>query len=203
MAILRRSLSKQRWIALVLLTIGVAIVQMPAAESSVYDSLRDPHTKDFYFPRSQHEAGQLAGGITEAAYELTKRGLSGVHESLMKRSATYEGIEEDLGFSKPKMNQSVGVTAVLCAALISGLSGIYFEKVLKESNTNVTVWTRNVQLSFYSLFPSLFVGVVFWDGEEISQRGFFDGYNSIVWLAILFQSTGGSEFTRMTDGRER
>lgn len=173
----------------------MAIVQLPASESDIYDALRDPQSKEFYFPRSKHEAGQLAGDVAEAAYELTKRGLSTMQHSVVKRSATYEGIEEDLGLSKPKMIQSIGVTAVLCAALISGLSGIYFEKVLKESTSNASVWTRNVQLSFYSLFPSLFVGVIFWDGAEIAQRGFFDGYNSVVWTAIVFQSTGGSMFS--------
>jgi len=62
---------------------------------------------------------------------------------------------------------------------------------LKESTAHVTVWTRNVQLSFYSLFPALIIGVIFKDGEEIAKNGFFDGYNSVVWTAIVFQAFGG------------
>jgi len=112
-------------------------------------------------------------------------------QGLTKRSATYEGIEEDLGMVKPIMNYSIGLTAVLVAAVISGLTGVYFEKVLKESTTYVTVWTRNVQLSFYSLFPALIIGVIFKDGEEIAKNGFFDGYNAVVWTAIVFQALGG------------
>lgn len=188
---LGRALSPKRWIALVLLTLGVAVVQLPAGGPAGNSPLKDADNK-FYFPRSFHEVGQLSTGAVEVARELTKRGIEELTEGLYKRSATYEGIEEDLGISKPPiLNYSIGLTAVLCAALISGLTGVYFEKVLKESTQHVTVWTRNVQLSFYSLFPALIVGVIFKDGQEIAKNGFFDGYNAVVWTAILFQATGG------------
>ena len=180
---LGRALSSKKWIALVLLTIGVTIVQIPTNPSD--DQSR------FYFPRSFHEIGQLSNGAVEVARELTKRGMEQLSEGLEKRSATYEGIEEDLGLVKPIMNYSIGLSAVLIASLISGLTGVYFEKVLKESTQHVTVWTRNVQLSFYSFFPALIIGVIFKDGEEISKEGFFVGYNSVVWTAIVFQAVGG------------
>lgn len=89
------------------------------------------------------------------------------------------------------MNYSIGLSAVLVAASISGLTGVYFEKVLKECTTHVTVWTRNIQLSFYSLFPALIFGIIIKDGEEIAKNGFFDGYNAVVWTAIIFQAVGG------------
>lgn len=92
---------------------------------------------------------------------------------------------------KPVMNYSVGLAAVLSAAVVSGWTGVYFEKVLKESNTHVSVWTRNVQLSFCSLFSALIFGVVFVDGEEVAKNGFFIGYNSTVWAVIVFQALGG------------
>jgi UDP-sugar transporter A1/2/3 len=175
---LSRTLSSRRWIALLVLTLGVAIVQLPAS---------DPDQSKFHFPRSFHELGQLTNGAAEVARELTKRGVEG----LMKRSASYEGIQEDQGLVSPVMNYSLGLTAVLVAALISGLTGVYFEKVLKESTTHVTVWTRNVQLSFYSLFPSLLIGVIFKDGAEVAKNGFFDGYNAVVWTGVVFQALGG------------
>lgn len=186
---LGRALSSRRWIALLLLTFGVAIVQLPSNDPALY-SADDPQSR-FYFPRSLHELGQLTNGAAEVARELTKRGLADLSEGLTKRSATYEGIEEDLGIKQPVMNYSIGLAAVLVAATISGLTGVYFEKVLKESHTHVTVWTRNVQLSFYSLFPALIFGVFLKDGEEIAKNGFFDGYNAVVWTAIIFQAGGG------------
>jgi UDP-sugar transporter A1/2/3 len=73
---LRKSLSGKKWISLVLLTIGVAIVQLPTSESPVYDASTDDHS-DFYFPRSFHELGQLTSGAAEVAAEqsLVERGL--------------------------------------------------------------------------------------------------------------------------------
>ena len=190
---LGRTLSMRRWVALVLLTVGVSIVQMPHSDSDVYAGMKDPDHR-FYFPRSFHELGQISNGLGDVAVELTKRGMegfSGVVGGVTKRSATYEGIEEDLGLVKPVMNYSIGLVSVMIAAVISGLTGVYFEKVLKESTQHVSVWTRNVQLSFYSLFPALIFGVIIKDGEAIAKNGFFDGYNSVVWTAILLQALGG------------
>jgi len=165
-------------------------VQLPTNDPSAYAGVQDSQNR-FYFPRSFHEIGQLSNGAVEVARELTKRGVEGLSQGLTKRSATYEGIQEDMGMNKPVMNYSIGLSAVLIAALISGLTGVYFEKVLKESQQHVTVWTRNVQLSFYSLFPALIIGVIFKDGEEIAKEGFFAGYNSVVWTAVVFQAVGG------------
>lgn len=184
---LSRTLSSKKWVALFLLTVGVIVVQLPATDSNALENVQS----DSHFSRSSHELGQLTHGVAEVARELTKRGMGQILGGLAKRSATYEGIEEDLGLVKPVMNYSWGLMSVLSAAVISGLTGVYFEKVLKESNANVTVWTRNVQLSFYSLFPSLFIGVLFKDGQEVFNNGFFDGYNPVVWTAILFQALGG------------
>jgi UDP-sugar transporter A1/2/3 len=187
---LGRALSSKRWIALILLTFGVAVVQLPVNDPDAYYAIKDDSHR-FYFPRSFHELGQLSNGAADVAMELTRRGVEGLAEGLTKRSATYEGIQEDMGMTKPVMNYSIGLSAVLVAAVISGLTGVYFEKVLKESTVHVTVWTRNVQLSFYSLFPALIIGVIFKDGEEIAKNGFFIGYNGVVWTVIVFQALGG------------
>lgn len=108
-----------------------------------------------------------------------------------KRSATYEGITEDLAPPEPLMNYSLGVTSVLIAAAVSGFTGVYFEKLLKESPTQASVWVRNIQLSLYSLVASLFGGVFWQDGEGIREHGFFEGYNWVVWTAIGLQAVGG------------
>jgi UDP-sugar transporter A1/2/3 len=52
--------------------------------------------------------------------------------------------------------------------MISGLAGVYFEKVLKGSSASL--WIRNVQLSFFSLFPALFVGVLWKDGQQVLDK---------------------------------
>lgn len=175
---LGRSLSMRKWLSLVMLMVGVAIVQIPTSSQPGVPTLQD--LKDgqtgFHLPRSIEELRRLGSA---AAGQLSKR------------SATYEGIDEDFAAQNPQLNASIGMLAVIVACVLSGLAGVYFEKVLKESNTNTSVWIRNVQLSLYSLFPALFIGVIFKDGAEIAKTGFFTGYNWIVWTAIILQAFGG------------
>jgi UDP-galactose transporter len=173
MLLLGRTLSGRKWLSLLILTIGVAIVQIPTGSSDVAGITTDSRAK-FHFPRSLEEFWNTGA---ETAYKV------------VKRSATYEGIEEDMGLSHPKMNSTVGLTATVTASIISGLAGVYFEKVLKNSGTSL--WIRNVQLSFYSLFPAMIVGCGMMDGEDIAKKGFFAGYNWIVVVAIIFQAFGG------------
>lgn len=157
---------------MILLTLGVTIVSLPSG--SEQPSLVIHDTSDHFFPRSAHELGQAMNGMGEVARELTRRAVESFTEGaagIVKRSATYEGIDEDTN-PGPKMNYSLGLTAVLIAAGVSGLTGVYFEKVLKESANPVSVFTRNIQLSFYSLFPALFFGVILKDGKDIAAHGF-------------------------------
>ena len=173
--LLGRSLSARKWVALGLLMLGVAIVQIPTADSGTLAPLKDAHSR-FYFPRSVEEIRALGTAATAPLY---------------KRSATYEGIEEDMMLQHPRMNAPLGFIAAVVACIVSAAASVYFEKVLKESNNPPSLWVRNVQLSFYSLFPALFIGVVFVDGEEIAKSGFFVGYNSVVWTTICIQAFGG------------
>jgi len=170
---LGRRLSIRKWISLILLMVGVAVVQLPTDESKT--STGQETTS--YFPKSIEE---LARRGSDAARGFTDRSL---HARSVEATGALAGEAE--------MNQSLGLFAVIIACAISGLAGVYFEKVLKDSNSKSSLSVRNVQLSFYSLFPSFFIGVVFKDGAEISRTGFFTGYNWIVWLAIAFQAFGG------------
>ena len=169
--LLKRSLSTRKWLALGLLMIGVAVVQLPTAESEAFASLKTAH-HGLYFPRSMNGWRKLGN-------------------SLAKRSATYEGIEEDDMLANPHMNASLGLGAALLGCVVSAAGSVYFEKILKESETHVSLWVRNVQLAFYSLFPSFFIGVLFVDGEHVAKSGFFVGYNWVVWTTIAIQAVGG------------
>ncbi|KAF9586470.1 hypothetical protein BGW38_004366 [Lunasporangiospora selenospora] len=82
----------------------------------------------------------------------------------------------------------VGLMAVLVACILSGLAGVYFEKILK--NTSGSIWLRNIQLSFFSL-PFSLLAVYLKDGEGVTEQGFFAGYDMLVIAAIACQSAGG------------
>ncbi|KAK8237719.1 nucleotide-sugar transporter-domain-containing protein, partial [Phyllosticta capitalensis] len=182
--LLGRSLCLRKWLSLLLLMTGVAIVQMPSGRTAPsMESLREESNRLFW-PRSIEELRDLG---SDTAKQLMRRTTDG----LTKRSATYEGIDEDVARLNPQLNASLGLLAVVAACVLSGLAGVYFEKILKESHTQASLWIRNVQLSFYSLFPALFLGVMFNDGEDIAKFGFFIGYSWVVWLAIGMQAIGG------------
>ncbi|KAI1688520.1 UDP-galactose transporter [Pyrenophora tritici-repentis] len=171
---LGRTLSARKWLSLLLLIVGVSIIQVPQAIS-------DP------LPQ-----GAVSEPWIKALEPLNDLG-NNVAARMVKRSGSYEGIHEDRAAQVPHMNRNVGLMAVLVACALSGLAGVSFEKILKDSSGSktTTLWVRNCQLSFWSLFPSLFLGVIWKDGEIISKTGFFVGYNWVVWLAIGFQAAGG------------
>ncbi|RKO93905.1 nucleotide-sugar transporter-domain-containing protein [Blyttiomyces helicus] len=124
---LNRSLSIRKWLALCLLTAGIALVQMPS--------------------------GSSAG----------KKEIAG--------------------------NKFVGLVAVLVACVLSGLAGVWFEKVLKGSKASL--FLRNIQLSFFSILPGFLFGVMWYDGDAVSQNGFFYGYTIWTYFTVACQAFGG------------
>jgi UDP-galactose transporter len=139
--LLGRAISLRQWVSLVLLSLGVALVQVSGAETSE--------------------------GWLERLTSLLRGG------------------------TPPTSHAFKGLIAVVAASATSGLTCVYFEKLVKDSMASVSLWTRNVQLSFFSLFPAFFIGVLWQDGAAISRDGFFAGYNSIVWATIGLQALGG------------
>ncbi|KAI9017627.1 nucleotide-sugar transporter-domain-containing protein [Gaertneriomyces semiglobifer] len=87
------------------------------------------------------------------------------------------------------MRQFFGLIAVTVACVLSGLAGVWFEKVLK--GTQASVFLRNIQLSAFSLIPGLFFGVYIMDGDLVRADGFFQGYTRWTWGAISCQAIGG------------
>lgn len=83
-----------------------------------------------------------------------------------------------------------GLMAVVAACVCSGFAGVYFEKILKGSDLNTSLWERNVQMCFLGLALSG-GGLLYNDFESISTRGFFYGYRLVVWAAIAMSAFGG------------
>lgn len=85
-------------------------------------------------------------------------------------------------------NPFLGLGAILIAVVCSGLSGVWFEKILKGSP--VSLWIRNIQLALISVVIS---GVTVYtkDWEKATTLGFFTGYTRFVFLVILLQGGGG------------
>lgn len=59
--------------------------------------------------------------------------------------------------------------------------GVYFEKVLKASDTSL--WIRNIQMYISGIVITAF-GVYLNDGAQVLEKGFFFGYTHWVWIVI-------------------
>jgi solute carrier family 35 (UDP-sugar transporter), member A1/2/3 len=93
------------------------------------------------------------------------------------------------------MNRMKGLVAVIAACFTSGLAGVYFEMVLKNSSTDV--WVRNVQLSLFSLLPAL-SPIIFTYAESSKDMAqtwsfvsLFDNFGPWAWATVATQVIGG------------
>jgi UDP-galactose transporter len=84
--------------------------------------------------------------------------------------------------SKNFNDKVVGLAAVLCACFTSGFASVYFEKLLKGTSTSI--WMRNIQLGFFGSVIAV-LSVYTYDIKSVSDGGFFQGYNSTVWIVVL------------------
>ncbi|KAH8556095.1 nucleotide-sugar transporter-domain-containing protein [Umbelopsis sp. PMI_123] len=196
--ILRRSLNKLKWIAITLLTIGIALVVLPRnATLSTFGSF------------------------------LSQTTLSDDRSDDMEDAADSVGNQSNIK----------GYVAVLLACFLSGLAGVYFEKILKspvvkpqpkytrfesvgdkelgeDANSrkssveldeedpvsgieddgvpqSAQVWVRNIQMSLFSMLFGLVFVVGIQDGRKVATDGFFAHYNILTWVVISIQAIGG------------
>jgi len=151
--LLNRSLPVLKWMSLVMLTTGIALVSL-------------------------EESNNRHGSKQSAADQGTDGALTGLLNEEQGNTAITSAPTND----RPEV--FVGLLAVLIACLLSGLAGVYFEKILK--NTHPSIWLRNIQLSFFSL-PFSLLAVYLKDGEGVTEQGFFAGYDMLVIAAIACQ----------------
>ncbi|XP_061667723.1 CMP-sialic acid transporter [Syngnathoides biaculeatus] len=87
-----------------------------------------------------------------------------------------------------EQNPFLGFMAIVIAVLCSGFAGVYFEKVLKSSNTSL--WLKNIQMYLSGILITLIaVGVN--DGDKVVKKGFFFGYTPWVCCVVFLASVGG------------
>ncbi|KAF9111448.1 hypothetical protein BGX27_004928 [Mortierella sp. AM989] len=163
--LLNRSLPALKWMSLVMLTAGIALVSLEESNNRASQRSKDLSTDP----------------------DLTSSALGALLEEQKQKDNSLES-----NITAAPLNDRpeffIGLMAVLIACILSGLAGVYFEKILK--NTQGSIWLRNIQLSFFSL-PFSLLAVYLKDGEGVTEQGFFAGYDMLVIAAIACQSAGG------------
>ncbi|KAG5653825.1 hypothetical protein H0H81_010098 [Sphagnurus paluster] len=91
------------------------------------------------------------------------------------------------------MNPLKGFLAVAFACFTSGLAGVYFEMVLKNSQADL--WVRNVQLSLFSLLPALAPILVSHASAHTPASAWlpalFHNFGLWAWATVAVQVLGG------------
>ncbi|KAF9959881.1 hypothetical protein BGZ72_008533 [Mortierella alpina] len=163
---LNRKLTRQKWLSLCLLMLGVTLVQLQNVGTPKSPMIMENNDEEFD-PEFLDPAARES--LSEAASHL--EGGS--------------GLDEDEAISG--QNPIIGLLAVLTSCVSSGFAGCYFEKILKGSEADM--WVRNLQLGISgSLFSFL---AMFYDRQRIYEGGIFQGYSTITWLVITNQALGG------------
>ncbi|EJF66203.1 hypothetical protein DICSQDRAFT_48607 [Dichomitus squalens LYAD-421 SS1] len=89
------------------------------------------------------------------------------------------------------MSPLKGFGAVTAACFTSGLAGVYFEMVLKNSKADL--WVRNVQLSLFSLPPAIFP--IFFETHHPAHGGILANllrhFGGWAWATVTIQVFGG------------
>jgi solute carrier family 35 (UDP-sugar transporter), member A1/2/3 len=104
---------------------------------------------------------------------------------------------DDKDENKAPQSLVLGLTAVTIACLSSALAGVYFEKVVKTSSNGekqkpVSVWMRNFQLAFFTIWTAMLQGWLSNSGNsQADTKSYFHGFTYWVWILICLQAGGG------------
>lgn len=162
---LNKRLTRQKWLSLCLLMLGVTLVQLQNVGTP-----KSPISLDL--GEDGDEADYLDAAVSERVAEAETQMNGGAEDS-------------DNGSSL--QNPIIGLLAVLTSCVSSGFAGCYFEKILK--GTDADMWVRNLQLGISgSLFSFL---AMFYDRHAIYEGGMFQGYSWVTWFVITNQALGG------------
>jgi len=147
----------------------------------------------------------LEAGVYQVTYQLKILTTAAFHVVMLKKTQTSRQVQallvlmvgvslvqlsnssEKVSVSSSDQNMFVGLAAVLTACISSGFAGVYFEMVLKTTDTGM--WLRNCQLAFWSLCLSPFSFFDSW--ATIKEYGPFYGFNWTTIVIILLQVVGG------------
>lgn len=166
-----------KWRALILLVIGCVLVASPAYNTPVdCDAAAAAADDDDGARRS------LLGDF--------RRFLAPGQKRLKKKMLAQQAREAE-DEALPTVEVILGFGAILLMNAISGFASIYFEGMLKKAGERVTIWERNFQLAFYSIW--LLVGIISYEMMDptVENLTFFRGWTVNTVIISVIQAGGG------------
>ncbi|SPO37695.1 related to UDP-galactose transporter [Pseudozyma flocculosa] len=164
--LLRKRLGAWQWASLAMLALGVAVVQLQSQSVSglvpfeVHSSSSGGRGIGLGMGSGMGSGVKVGSGMMGSSMFVDSS--SRPRDRLRQQQQPPSSPSFDTTRISMSMEESTrashapspvkGFLAVLAACLTSGLAGVYFEMVLKTSACDL--WTRNVQLSAFSLVPA-------------------------------------------------
>lgn len=188
---LRKRLTIGKWLALLLLAIGVGIVQIQSGNAGhvTTSSPTAVSITQSAIAAATGIGGNIQHGLRDDIPIPMVPDFTEELPTLVMNDSITEG---DVGH---QMHRLTGFAAVSAACMTSGLAGVYFEMVLKGSKADL--WVRNVQLSLFSLLPAL-LPVILRSGGGAASGGIFGvfidpfrNFSLWAWGTVLTQVFGG------------
>lgn len=193
---LGRTLRQRQWGALVLLTCGVALVQLSSSDQA------QAVKKDGSAKSSATTSSALIGLIAVLC-ACCISGAAGVYfEKILKQSGSkiasrpvksktsekYDGGNTTMASSENF--PLVGSTKASTFTAPRNITVLPPSRHLSPASTASSLWARNVQLAtFGTLLATL---IMLWqDGRAVTEHGMLYGYTSITWWVVWCQAIGG------------
>ena len=164
--LLGKRVSLQRWLSVLLLTLGVVLVQLSTIEPSAA-------------PTASAAAASSSSSSSGAAAPSSSGAAAASSSSAAAASSSSSGAScstDPLPVDDSK-KRNLGLAAVLAACCCSGLAGAVMEKLLKSDAQSLG--TRNLQVGVVSLILAS-IHLLSNDREKLQQGGFFQGYTPLV-----------------------
>jgi len=130
-------------------------------------------------------------GIALLALGVATVQIAGSSSSSQQGAGAVLAQQQTTSYSWAASTRAVGFLCVVCAAVVSALAGVYFEKILKGAK--VGLWTRNLQLAFYSVIVGYAKFATSAEGRRwrAGDVPFFYGYTPLTWLCVATNAFGG------------
>ncbi|KAI7863719.1 nucleotide-sugar transporter-domain-containing protein [Spinellus fusiger] len=193
--LLHRTLSNTKWIALAILTMGIALVVLPKDASLAFWAYVYPQSVETVETSDSEETGNQTNvqGLVAVLLACVLSGLAGVYfEKILKAPAKptpTEIVSEEDEESKQSMLGATG------SENQSPSRGTHRASMSMTEDSFIAaqnqLWIRNIEMSLFSVLFGLVFVVFLQDGTTIAKRGFFVNYTPLTWVVIGIQALGG------------
>lgn len=131
----------------------------------------------------------VVGVFTSQSNHLRQMEESMTSKGSGSSSSGTEMSEEEAAAEKSAQDLIVGVLLVLVAVTISSCASVFTEWTFKRKSSCPFLW-QNIQMYVFGIIFNA-AGVLLVEGETISSKGFFHGYNGWTLAVVAVNSIGG------------